>query len=70
MFKCEVIKDFSLARYDELVDIERRTIQEHGKLYVGDRFKCNKQMVEYLMGKNESGSVVIKVIEIIPESKK
>lgn len=69
MFKCEVIKNFSLNRFDELIDIERKTINQYGKLYEGDRFKCNKEMVEYLTGKNEKCANVVKIIEIIPESK-
>lgn len=68
MFKCQVISDFSLARYDELVDIERKAIEQYGKLYVGDRFKCTKEMAEYLLGNNEKCAVVIKIVEIIPES--
>ena len=67
MFKCQVISDFSLARYDELIDIERKSINEYGKLFVGDRFKCKKEMGEYLLGKNDKGAIVVKIIEIIPE---
>ena len=67
MFKCQVISDFSLARYDELVDIERKSIEQYGKLYVGDRFRCTKEMAEYLLGNNDKGVIVVKIIEIIPE---
>ena len=67
MVKCQVIKDFSLSRYNELIDIERKSIGQYGKLFIGDKFKCNKQMAEYLLGNNEKGNIVIKIIEVIPE---
>ena len=67
MFKCQAISDFSLEKFDELVDIERKAIDINGKIYTGDRFKCNKQMVDYLTGKNDKGAVVVKIIEVIPK---
>ena len=67
MIKCEVVKEFTLGRFDELKNIERRGVDTKGKLYVGDTFECGKEMVDYLTGKNLKGEVVIKVVEVKPE---
>ena len=67
MICCEVIKDFTLEKFGELENIKRKKIDTKGKLYIGDTFKCTKEMADYLMGKNLKGNVVVKVIEIIPE---
>ena len=69
MIKCEVIKEFTLERFDELKNIERKIFNTKGKLYVGDIFECTEEMAEYLTGKNEKGSIVVKVIEVKPEIK-
>ena len=70
MIKCEVIKEFTLEKFDELKNIVRRSIDTYGKLYVGDVFECEQEMSDYLMGKNDKGIVVVKILEIIPEKKK
>ena len=67
MIKCEVIKEFTLARYDELKNIKRRSFDTKGKLYVGDTFECDKEMADYLMGDNKDKQVVVKVIEVEPK---
>ena len=67
MIKCEVVKEFTLSRFDELKNINRKRIDTKGKLYVGDTFECNKEMVDYLMGNNKDKQVVVKVIEVEPE---
>ena len=67
MIKCEVIKDFTLKRFDELVNIQRKTVKTYGKLYIGDTFECNKEMADYLMGNNPKNETVVKVIEIEPK---
>lgn len=69
MVRVEVIKKFKLGRFDELKNIERRRTEEKGKLFVGDIFECSEELAEYLMGANENGDVVVKVIEIIPQEK-
>lgn len=69
MIKCEVIKEFTLERFDELKNIKRKSIGTNGKLYVGDIFECDKEMADYLMGNNNNSVVVVKVIEIEPEIK-
>lgn len=67
MIKVEVIKEFTLEKFDELENIKRKGNDIQGKLFVGDTFECDKDMCDYLMGQNRSNSVVVKVIEVIPE---
>ena len=67
MIKVEVIKVFNLARYDELKNIERKSIETKGKLYVGDTFECTKELADYLLGDNPLKEPVVKVIEVEPE---
>lgn len=71
LIKVEVIKEFTLNDYDKIKDtIKRKSINTDGKLYVGDTFECDKEMTEYLTGKNEEGNVVVKVIEVEPRVSK
>ena len=67
MIKCEVIKEFTLKRFNELKNIKRKNFDIKGKLYVGDTFECDEDMVKYLTGNNDKGEVVVKVIEVEPE---
>ncbi len=67
MIKCEVIKDFTLKRFNELKNIKRKSFDTKGKLYIGDTFECDEDMVKYLTGNNDEGEVVVKVIEVEPE---
>lgn len=68
MIKVEVIEQFTLKDYEKIKDsIKRKSIDIKGTLFVGDTFECDKEMCDYLMGKNEQGKVVIKVIEVEPE---
>lgn len=69
MIKCEVVKEFTLEKFDELKNIQRKGVDTKGKLYVGDTFECGKAMADYLMGKNDKGIEVVKVIEVEPEVK-
>ena len=67
MIKCEVIEQFTLERYDEIKDsIERVSVDTPGKLYIGDKFTCAKELADYLMGNNAKNKTVVKIIEIIP----
>lgn len=73
MIKCEVIKEFTLGesdefRFEDLKNIQRRRLDTKGKLYYGDTFECTKEMADYLMGDNKDKKVVVKVIEIEPET--
>lgn len=67
MIRCEVIKEFTLERFNELSDIRRKKNDTNGKLYVGDTFQCNEEMTRYLTGDNERGNVVVRVVEVVPE---
>ena len=66
MIKCEVIEPFTLERFNELQNIERKGVDTPGKLNVGDTFECGEELANYLNGGNEKGKVVVKVIEVIP----
>jgi len=66
MIKCEVIKQFNFARFDELKNIKRKSVDIKGKLLVGDEFECTKEIAEYLAGKNPLNEIVVKVIEVEP----
>lgn len=67
MIKVEVIEEFTLKRFDELKNIQRKSIEVKGRLFVGDTFECDEDMVKYLTGNNEQGKIVVKVIEVEPE---
>lgn len=67
MIKVEVIENFTLERFDELEDIERCAVEEKGKLFKGDKFRCEKDLADYLLGNNAKNKVVVKVIEVEPE---
>lgn len=70
MIKCEVIKDFTFARFDELTNIKRKSIEINGKLLVGDEFECSKEIADYLTGNNPLNEVVVKIIEVEPKKEK
>lgn len=67
MVKVEVIEEFTLGRFDELKNIQRKSREEKGRLFVGDIFECDKELANYLMGENALKRAFVKVIEIIPE---
>lgn len=70
MIKVEVInEDFTLKKFDELKNIIRKSEEEKGKLFKGDIFECDEEMVDYLTGNNPLNKVVVKVIEIMPKEK-
>lgn len=70
MVKCEVIKQFTLSKYNELKNVERKNIVKEGELFVGDTFECTKEIAEYLTGNNIKKETVVKIIEVIPEEVK
>jgi len=70
MVKCRVIKDFTLKDFDKLVDIKRKSLEQKGKLFLGDTFECTDEMAKYLLGDNDSQSVVIEIIETKPKEAK
>lgn len=68
MIKCEVIEQFTLKDFYKLNNIKRKSIDVKGTLFIGDTFECDENMVRYLTGKNELGKIVVKVIEVKPET--
>ena len=72
MIKVEVVKEFTLGKFDELKNIKRADVNkdEKGWLYVNDTFECSEEMVKYLTGDNKNNVVVVRVLEVIPEPKK
>ena len=67
MVKVEVIEEFTLGRFDELKNIERKNVNTYGRLYAGDKFECEKDLADYLLGDNSLKRPVVKLIEIVPE---
>jgi CTP:phosphocholine cytidylyltransferase-like protein len=70
MIKVEVTKEFTLEKFGELKNIQRKNLKTEGHLYVGDVFECNEKMCKYLTGDNPYKKTFVKVIEVIPEKKK
>jgi len=66
MVKVEAIEPFTLGRFNEIRNIQRKSIETPGQLNVGDIFECDEELYEYLNGKNAKGKVVVKLIEVIP----
>lgn len=69
MIKVEATQQFTLEKFNEIKNLKRKSQEEEKTIFVGDVFECSQKMAEYLLGKNDKGVVVIKVIEIIPEEK-
>ena len=67
MIKLEAIEGFTLERFDELQNIQRKSIGSKGRIYVGDIFECPQDLTDYLLGANPIGRAVVKVIEVEPE---
>lgn len=67
MIKVEVIENFSLKRFNEIANLERAKQNVAGKLNVGDKFECSKELADYLLGNNPLNKAVVKVIEVKPE---
>lgn len=69
MIKLQALENFTLERFDELQNIERKNPNknEKGKLYENDEFECNKELADYLLGNNAIHRAVVKVIEVEPE---
>ena len=67
MIKVEVIEKFTLKDFDELQNVERKSVDTKGSLYVGDTFECSEAMAKYLMGDNALKKVVVKILEVKPK---
>lgn len=66
MIKVEALQDFTLARFDEIENIERAGKNLKGYINKNDKFDCEKDLADYLLGANPLGKAVVKVIEVIP----
>ena len=64
MVKVEVIKNFTLARFREIANLERKGREVHGKLFTGDIFECSKDLADYLTGNNMYKEAFVRVIEV------
>jgi len=64
MIKCEVISRFDLKDFGKLKNIQRKSVDVKGSLFVGDTFECDKEMADYLLGNNVLNKTVVKVIEV------
>ena len=64
MIKCEVISRFDLKDLGKLKNIQRKSINVKGSLFVGDTFECDKEMADYLLGNNALNKTVVKVVEV------
>ena len=71
MIRVKVISSFTLARFDELKNIVRKSNQnQNGWLYVNDEFECTEEMYKYLTETNIYNQKFVEIIEIIPEENK
>ena len=71
MIRVQVIEEFWFKDYDKIENtLERASIELKGRLYIGDKFKCDKEMCDYLTDNNPFGRKFVKVIEWKPEPKK
>ena len=69
MIKLQATEDFTLRRFSEVKNIERKNKKEDGWLFAGDIFECEKELADYLLGGNHLKRKVVKIIEVIPEKK-
>lgn len=67
MIRVEAIMDFNYADYDNIKNLQSFNAVKEGMIYKGDKFECTKEQADYLMGGNQKGVVVVKILEIIPE---
>ena len=70
MIKVEVTEGFTLKDYDKLKNVERKSIDRKGELFVGDTFECDEEMAIYLSGENKYQKPYVKIIEVLPMGKK
>ena len=72
MIKVEANQQFTLDDFEKIKpSLVRKTPNDKdGTLYKGDTFICDREMADYLTGKNERGYVVVDIIEVIPDKVK
>lgn len=69
MIKVEVIENFTLERFNELKNVQRKNSGKDGSLNIGDTFECTEDMAKYLMKENSYNKAYVKVIEVEPIKK-
>ena len=67
MVKVEATQQFTLGKFNEIKNINRKGADKPGMIFVGDTFECTPEMAKYLTGENDKNISVVKVIEVIPE---
>lgn len=67
MIKLKALENFSLERFEEIQNIERAGKEAKKWINKNDKFECNKDLADYLLGNNPLGRPVVKVIEVEPE---
>ena len=69
MIKCKALEPFTLQRFNELKNIKRKGAETPGQINKDDEFECEKDLAEYLTGKNMYQKAFVEIIEVIPEIK-
>lgn len=69
MIKLQALENFTLERFNELQNIERAGRDTKGQINANDKFECDKELADYLLGANHLDRPVVKVIEVVPEVK-
>lgn len=67
MIKVEVIKNFTLADYKKIKNVEKVIKREENEFGVGDTFECDEKMASYLIEDNKLKRPFVKILEVIPE---
>lgn len=66
MIKVQAIQSFNFGSMDKIKNLKRFKVEQPNFIFKNDIFECDKDMYEYLSGKNENGVVVVKLIEYKP----
>ena len=66
MIKCEVIENFTLEKYNQLKNVNKREKRKDNEFGIKDTFECSEEMVDYLTGNNVLNKTVVKVVEVEP----
>lgn len=66
MIKVQALQDFNFSSMNKISNLKRIKIERENFIFKDDIFDCDKEMYDYLTGKNESGIVVVKLIEYRP----
>lgn len=72
MIKCKAIEEFSLNRFNEIVNLVRynKAKNDDKMIYANDEFECQKDLADYLLGDNPLHKCVIQVLEVFPREEK